>query len=140
MAIQDDLKMSFNGSKNTVDGLVDMGSLAEDCIHLITTEMNCDLPLIFFSFYFIPMTVFAFHLLFICVLPNDGCKRSRVIFFYMGSNRKAVDIEFTVNYLCFDDASNNLAFQLMHFENKEEAKSHNFTAKNPFGGNQVTPS
>ena len=40
--------------------------------------------------------------------------------------------EFQEQYVCFDGASSNRAFQIMHFENKAEAIDKNLVTVNPF--------
>lgn len=135
MGIQDDLKMSFHGGKNTVDGLVDMGSLAEDIHSLNTHENELRLATHVMQFLFLSYDGFRFPFAY---FPTTGANAPEIYIIVWEAISKLSTYDFTVDYVCFDGASNNRAFQMMHFEDKEDAKGKNFTTKNPYSENSVT--
>lgn len=135
MSIQDDLKMSFYGGKNTVDGLVSMGTLAEDIYALNSHKNELRLATHILQFLFLSYDGFRFPFSY---FPTTGANVPELYITIWEAIAKLSTYEFSVDYVCFDGASNNRAFQLMHFDSKENAKSARFTAKNPYGDKQVT--
>ena len=135
MAVQDDLKMSFYGGKNTVDGLVDMGSLAEDLYLLNQHKNELRVATHVLQFLFLSYDGFRFPFAY---FPSTGANVSELYLTMWEAIAKLATYDFTIDYVCLDGASNNRALQMLHFESKDEAKSKNFTATNPYGDNQVT--
>ena len=103
--------MIFFGNKNTVDGLVDMGSFAEDVYTLNNHKNALRLATHILQFIFLSYDGFRFPFAY---FPSTGANVPELYITIWESISKLSAYDFTTDYVCFDGASNNRPFQLMH--------------------------
>ena len=133
MAVQEDLKMGFSNKTNKIDGLTDIGSTAE-YIHTLNTHKNdVRIATHMMQFMFLSFDGFRFPFAY---FPTTGANTPEIYLSVWDSISKLSKYEFTVDYICLDGASNNRAFQQMHFHDVEESRSKHYTTYNPFRPSQ----
>ena len=130
MAIQDDLNMSFSEGQNMVDGLVDLGKFAHDMNFLNTKKNDLKLATHVLQFMFLSYDGFRFPFAY---FPSVGANAPELYVTVWEAVRKLSGYEFDIDYVCIDGASNNRALQMMHFDDKGDARAKQFSATNPYG-------
>ena len=129
MSVQEDLQMSFQCGKVLVDGLVDMGQFSEDMSILNTHKKDLKPASHILQFVFLSYDGFRFP---IAYFPTCGATAPDLYINVWDAISKLYEIDVGIDYLCFDGGSSNTAFQLMHFENEEDAALKNYTTVSPY--------
>jgi hypothetical protein len=130
MSVQDDLTMSFAEGKNLVDGLVDLGKFSQDMNFLNTKENEIKLATHVLQFMFLSYDGFRFPFAF---FPSVGANAPELYVNVWEAIAKLLGYEFQIDYVCTDGAANNRALQMMHFNDKQQAREKNYSATNPYG-------
>ena len=118
MSVQEDLQMSFQCGKVLVDRLVDMGQFSEDMSVLNTHKRDLKPASHILQFVFLGYDGFRFS---IAYFPTCGATAPDLYINVWDAISKLYEIDVGIDYVCFDGGSSNRAFQLMHFENEEDA-------------------
>ena len=130
MAVQEDLQVSVQEGKVNIEGLVHMGQACED-MHTLNAQTDGDLRMAKYilQFVFLGFDGFRFP---VAYFPSAGANAPELYMNVWGMIRELSTYEFGIDYVCFDGASSNRAFQMMHFRDKDDAIENNFTTSNPF--------
>jgi hypothetical protein len=103
-----------------VDGLVDLGQFAHDMCFLNTTQTELKLATYVLQFMFLSYDGFRFPFAF---FPSVDANAPELNVSVWEAISKLIGYEFEVDYVCLDGAYNNRALQMMHFDDKDQARS-----------------
>ena len=106
--------------------------MGQACKDMHTLNANTDelgMAKYILQFIFLGFDGFRFP---IAYFPSLGANAPELYMNVWNAISEMSQYEFQVQYVCFDGASSNRAFQMMHFENIADAIDKNFTTVNPF--------
>lgn len=129
MSVQEDLQICQQKGNVKIEGLVGLGQPSEDMRKMVNKTDELLMAKYILQFIFLGYDGFRFP---VAYFPTTGVNAPELYINVWKIISELSLYGFSIEYVCFDGGSSNRSFQIMHFNDKDEAMEKNYTTSNPF--------